>query len=490
MEENGHIEGAVNIPLRELAQNLDLLPSFDTQIVVYCGSGWRSTIAATSLRALGWENALSLTSGSFGGWVEAGYPVVEGAAEEAMVLDAADPDPAMVNSFDAMLSSIPEGWGVKTAEALFTEIVENPDLILIDVRRPDEVEETGMIDAPNVVHVQLEEMIALKDQWPADKEVEIVVYCKAGHRGAIAMTLLWTYGYSNVTNLKGGYGGWVADGYAGDVVGEGETEFDLDAAFADFLAQMEGYQALGDLAALNEMLISDTPPFLLDVREVSELEEKGHIESAVNIPLREVGANLDKLPSFETPIVVYCGSGWRATIAAVALETIGWEDVKALTGGSFGGWVEAGYPVVEGAAQEAEILEAVELSESVVAIFNEMFQNLPEGWGVKTVDALSTDLLDNPDIILIDVRKPEELAETGVIDAANVVHVQLEEMIALKDQWPAADSEIVVYCKAGHRGLIAATILWTYGYENLSNLKGGITAWMEAGYPVVEYAAP
>lgn len=490
LEEKGHIEGAVNIPLRELAQNLDLLPSFDTPMVVYCGSGWRSTIATTALRALGWANAISLTGDSFGGWVEAGYPVVAGAAPEAMVLDVAAPDAGMVYTIDEMLSSIPEGWGSKTADVLFTDIVEKPELILIDVRRPEEVEETGMIEAPNVVHVQLEEMINMKDQWPADKDAEIVVYCKGGHRGVIAMTTLWSYGYTNLTNLKGGFGGWIAGGFGGEEVAEAEADYDLDVAFADFLAQMEGYQAMGDHAALNEMLISDTPPFLLDVREVSELEEKGHIEGAVNIPLREVGANFDKLPAFDTPIVVYCGSGWRAAIAAVALETMGWQDVKALTGGSFGGWVEAGYPVVEGVAQDAEVLNAVELGDGAVAAFSTMFANLPEGWGVKTVDALSTELLENPDIVLVDVRKPEELAETGVIDAANVVHIQLEEFIAMKDQWPAQDAQIVVYCKSGHRGLLASTILWSYGYENVSNLKGAITAWMEAGYPVAEYATP
>ncbi len=70
-------------------------------------------------------------------------------------------------------------------------------------------------------------------------------------------------------------------------------------------------------------LAEDPPPFLLDVREIAEVEEKGHIEGAVVIPLRELAQNLDLLPSFDTPIITYCGSGWRATMAMAALANLG-----------------------------------------------------------------------------------------------------------------------------------------------------------------------
>jgi rhodanese-related sulfurtransferase len=97
LEENGWIEGAVNIPLRDLADNLQYLPSFDTPIVSYCGSGWRCTIALTALEAMGWEECARFeVGGSFGAWVEAGYPIAEGEIPELVELNAAEPDPAMV----------------------------------------------------------------------------------------------------------------------------------------------------------------------------------------------------------------------------------------------------------------------------------------------------------------------------------------------------------------------------------------------------------
>jgi len=55
--------------------------------------------------------------------------------------------------------------------------------------------------------------INLQDQWPADKDAEIVTYCKAGHRSTMAMTILRSFGYTNVRSLQGGYTGYVAAGY-------------------------------------------------------------------------------------------------------------------------------------------------------------------------------------------------------------------------------------------------------------------------------------
>ena len=121
----------------------------------------------------------------------------------------------------------------------------------------------------------------------------------------------------------------------------------------------------------------------------------------------------------------------------------------------------------------------------------EMLHNVPEGFGVITADDLNIALAENPDLILIDVRRDEELAENGVIEAENWIHIPLEDFIAQKDQWPEdLDAPIVVYCGSGHRSTIAMTIFWSYGYTDVHSLKGGFGDWTKAGYPVAEYAAP
>ena len=487
LEANGWIEGAVNIPLREVADNLDKLPSFDTQIVSYCGSGWRCTIALTALEALGWEDVRGLKGGSFGGWIEAGYPIAEGAVPEAEVLNAAEPDPAMVAAIQHMLHNVPDGFGGISADDLNVAIVENPDLILIDARRAEEVEANGYIDAPNVLFIPLESFIADKDMWPADLDAPIVVYCGSGHRSTIGMTILWSYGYTDVRSLKDGYGGWFNGGFP--TVGAPEVEtttFDLDAGFNTFLADMEGYNTIG-LDDFNLMLV-ENPPFVLDVREVSEVEENGYIETAVNIPLRTLGDNFDKLPSFDTPIVSYCGSGWRCTIALTILEGMGWEDVRGLKGNSFSGWVEAGYPVMEGVPPEPEVLNAVELDPAMAEYFANVLANLPDGWGVITADDFNLTLIDNPDLVVIDARRLDELEANGIIEAENWISIPLEEFVNMKDMWPAdLDAPIVVYCGSGHRSTIAMTILWSYGYTDVHSFKGGFGGWVDAGYPVIEF---
>jgi rhodanese-related sulfurtransferase len=262
------------------------------------------------------------------------------------------------------------------------------------------------------------------------------------------------------------------------------ADADLTPAFTTFLDDMAGYDII-TVEALNEEL-AEAPPFLLDVRQPEELEESGYIEGAVHVPLREVAQNLDLLPDFDTPIVVYCGSGWRSAIAITGLGGLGWTDVRSMKGG-LGAWKDAGYPVAEGMPAEPEVLAAAEPDPAMVAAMDEMFSNLPEGWGVLPVEGLAEELAENSDLVLVDVRREEELTESGVIEGA--IHIPLEEFVAMKGQWPATDANVVVYCKAGHRGNIAATILRSYGYSEVRNLKGGFTAWAEAGNPVVDFVA-
>lgn len=486
LEENGWIEGTTHIPLAELGANLDKLPAFDQTIVSYCGSGWRCTIAMTALEALGWENVLSLKEGSFGGWVEAGYPVMEGTAPVAEALNAAEVDPALGAHFADVLANVPEGFGAISADDLNTALVENPDLILIDVRTPAEVEERGYIDAPNVLFIPLEEFIAMRGDWPADPDAPIVVYCGSGHRSTIAMTILWSYGYTDVKSLRGGYQAWYDAGYA--TIGAPESgAADLDTAFNAFLDGMEGYDALM-LDDFNLMLTEDPPPFILDVRSPEELVENGHIEGAVNIPLAELANNIQYLPTTDTPIVAYCGSGWRCTIAIAVLGAMGYEDTLSLKEGSFGGWVEAGYPVVEGPAQEPLLLEVAEIDPAIVATMQEMLANMPEGFGGVSVDDVATQLVENPDTYVIDVRRAEEVAETGVIDTANFIHIPLEEFVRSQDLWPEdKEAPIVLYCGSGHRCTIAMSILWSYGYTNARSMRTGFSTWVEAGYPTIDF---
>jgi rhodanese-related sulfurtransferase len=73
----GFIEGAVNIPLRELAQRLDALPAIDTEIVVACNSGHRGAIGMAILQMLGYKKTRSL-AGGMEAWRHANLSTVTG----------------------------------------------------------------------------------------------------------------------------------------------------------------------------------------------------------------------------------------------------------------------------------------------------------------------------------------------------------------------------------------------------------------------------
>ena len=71
--EEGTIPGAVTIPLAELVPRLDELDP-DAPTVVYCAGGYRSSTAASVLRAAGFADVSDLLGG-WSGWVRAGLPV-------------------------------------------------------------------------------------------------------------------------------------------------------------------------------------------------------------------------------------------------------------------------------------------------------------------------------------------------------------------------------------------------------------------------------
>jgi rhodanese-related sulfurtransferase len=260
----------------------------------------------------------------------------------------------------------------------------------------------------------------------------------------------------------------------------------LDAGYTAFLERMDNYNAL-TIDSFAEMQAEDPAPFLLDVRQPDEAERSGHIPGAVLIPVRELGKNLDKLPSFDTTIVSYCGSGWRCTIAMTALGGLGWEHIYTLKDGSFGGYVRAGYEVAPGLPDDAPALNAASPDPALVAVIDEALSNIPNGWGAISPTDLATELAENPDLILIDNRKPAEVEKDGLIEADHRLAIPLEDFIAMRADWPSdKDAPIVTYSGSGHRCTMAMTILWSYGYTDVRSLLGGLGAWVDAGYPVVE----
>ncbi len=72
----GHIEGAILIPLGQLASRMTEVPS-DKTILVICRTGNRSAQARDQLRNASYTQVTSV-DGGMNAWIQAGYPVVTG----------------------------------------------------------------------------------------------------------------------------------------------------------------------------------------------------------------------------------------------------------------------------------------------------------------------------------------------------------------------------------------------------------------------------
>jgi sulfur dioxygenase len=85
---------------------------------------------------------------------------------------------------------------------------------------------------------------------------------------------------------------------------------------------------------------------------------------------------------------------------------------------------------------------------------------------------------------ILDVREEDEFhGELGHIQGSQLIPLRsLPEKIATLNDLKG--TEIVVVCRAGVRSTTAAAILTGLGFERVSNLKGGMLEWTEAGFPV------
>jgi rhodanese-related sulfurtransferase len=122
-------------------------------------------------------------------------------------------------------------------------------------------------------------------------------------------------------------------------------------------------------------------------------------------------------------------------------------------------------PAAEAAAHEkAEVAEATELD----------------------VDSLKQRLDAGDEVFVLDVRRPDELQQEGLIEGS--VNIPIDDLQARLAEVPK-DKPLAVYCHVGGRASRAAALLRENGYTEPIEY-GGITAWKEKGYEVAYPAKP
>ena len=78
-------------------------------------------------------------------------------------------------------------------------------------------------------------------------------------------------------------------------------------------------------------------------------------------------------------------------------------------------------------------------------------------------------------LVVVDVRTPEEFASGHIPGAVNIPHDQLPNRLA--ELAGAKNKDVVVYCRSGRRSALAQETLSAQGFKSVQHLEGDMLKW-------------
>ncbi len=116
--------------------------------------------------------------------------------------------------------------------------------------------------------------------------------------------------------------------------------------------------------------------------------------------------------------------------------------------------------------QKSETVQATENAENTAVLNTDI-----------DIPTAKNKLAQSSEIVLLDVRTPEEIALGKIGEAMEMdfTSPDFKEKVAALDK----NKEYVVYCAAGGRSARAVNIMKELGFEKAYNLKGGYAGWTE-----------
>ncbi len=267
-----------------------------------------------------------------------------------------EPEPALVpedvlrEAALNILNNIPDNNFIIAADAALDLNEENPDAVFwVDLRSADDYAQGHITNAVNIPFAALGDNLEV-----LPKNKQIIMQCYSGQTSAQATALAQMLGF-NALSFRGGWN----FGWAPLELGEDSLEMDenalpaakaptldekeqiiWDAVKAYFPPEKNNIIAPADLLAL----VEENPDAItvVDIRSADDYAA-GHIETAINIPFKEVGANVDKIPT-NRPAYVTCYTGQTAGITIAPLRIMGINAISLNRGMT--GWDGAELPKV------------------------------------------------------------------------------------------------------------------------------------------------
>lgn len=205
---------------------------------------------------------------------------------------------------------------------------------------------------------------------------------------------------------------------------------------------------------LNERIKRDIPTIIVDLRSSGDAK-KGHIPSAVSIPITDLSHAIDRFPKDKKAPMVLYSYDTKSAIQAYEIISIwgNYTNIGVLDGG-YDQWVKDGGKAAKG-----------DLPLRVV------YEPRPRP-GEMGVDEFKRIAESKPaDVFILDVRDSEEAESGMLIGAKNIPTQDLKSKAA---QIPK-DKTVVVHCATGARADIAHSILTSeLGYKNVKFLNANI----------------
>ncbi len=228
------------------------------------------------------------------------------------------------------------------------------------------------------------------------------------------------------------------DYFVYDAVKNRQERPDLDATLRS---------SLKALSVDEVVLLKNQGAQVLDVREAADFEG-AHFAGAINIGLKGQYATwCGSILSHDQPVVVIAEPGSEEE-AVMRLGRIGFDNVS--------GCLRDGMAALEGRP--------------------ELIRPLPR----ITAHALSEQLSELQPPFVLDVRSEKEWRAGHLAHSHNIPLTHLRERAG---EVPA-DHPVVIHCEGGYRSAIGASLLAAAGRTNVTDLVGGIKAWMASQLPV------
>ena len=188
------------------------------------------------------------------------------------------------------------------------EDIHSPNIVILDTREP-EVFSAGHIKGS--INIGLSGRYAEFAGSVLDPSSSIVLVAEPGDEQEARMRLA-RIGFDHVQ-------GYIANPY--DVIANEATPVAASSRIT--------------CVHLHDLIDDQEPLSIIDVRNPSE-HEIGAISGAVFAPLKDIHSHAKSFPK-DKPLVVYCASGYRSSIASSLLKLQGFDDVSELIGG-FPAW--------------------------------------------------------------------------------------------------------------------------------------------------------